>query len=62
MATIESYMLETPERMQEIIEKSPKLFAQVKQAPIKRIIITGSGTSHHSGHSNEQLNEKITKD
>ena len=61
MATIESYMLETPERMQEIIEKSPKLFAEVKQAPIKRIIITGSGTSYHSGLQMSSLMRKLLK-
>lgn len=49
MATIEEYMQETPSKMLEIIEKAPTLFAEVKKAKIKKIIITGSGTSYHSG-------------
>lgn len=49
MSTIENYMLETPEKMLEIIEKAPELFREVKQAPINKIILTGSGTSYRSG-------------
>lgn len=49
MASIESYLQETPEKMFTIIEKANELFAKVKQAPIERIVITGSGTSYHSG-------------
>ncbi|WP_207940729.1 hypothetical protein DOK78_001740 [Enterococcus sp. DIV2402] len=48
MSTIENYMLETPERMLEIIDRSAELFAEVKKAAIKKIVITGSGTSYHS--------------
>jgi len=49
MASIESYLQETPEKMLTIIEEADKLFAKVKQAAIERIVITGSGTSYHSG-------------
>ncbi|KAF1306071.1 SIS domain-containing protein [Enterococcus saccharolyticus] len=49
MSTIENYMLETPEKMLEIIEKAPELFREIKKASINKIILTGSGTSYHSG-------------
>lgn len=49
MASIESYLQETPEKMLTIIEEADQLFAKVKQAAIERIVITGSGTSYHSG-------------
>lgn len=49
MASIESYLQETPEKMLVITEKASDLFAEVKKAPIERIVVTGSGTSYHSG-------------
>lgn len=61
MATIESYMLETPEKMELIIEKSAELFAEVKKASVKRIIITGSGTSYHSGLQMSQKMQSLLK-
>lgn len=61
MATIESYMLETPEKMNLIIEQAPELFAEVKKAPVKRIIITGSGTSYHSGLQMSQQMQSLLK-
>ncbi|OFU65066.1 phosphosugar isomerase [Enterococcus sp. HMSC14A10] len=61
MATIESYMLETPEKMESIIEKAPDLFAEVKKASVKRIIITGSGTSYHSGLQMSQKMQALLK-
>lgn len=49
MATIETYLLETPKKMIHIIDQADALFEEVKKAPIKKIILTGSGTSYHSG-------------
>ncbi|MGO0861852.1 SIS domain-containing protein, partial [Clostridioides difficile] len=46
---IQDYMLETPVRMREIISNADNLFNEVKKEDIKKIIITGSGTSYHSG-------------
>ncbi|MBF4781511.1 phosphosugar isomerase, partial [Clostridioides difficile] len=45
--TIQDYMLETPVRMREIISNADSLFNEVKRANLKKIIITGSGTSYH---------------
>lgn len=61
MMTIESYMLETPEKMEAIIEQSETLFKDVKQAEIERIIITGSGTSYHSGLQMSQQMQGLLK-
>lgn len=61
MKTIESYMLETPEKMEIIIEQAPKLFSDVKKAEIKRIILTGSGTSYHSGLQISQQMQELLK-
>ncbi|MDU4879671.1 MAG: SIS domain-containing protein, partial [Clostridioides difficile] len=47
--TIQDYMLETPVRMREIISNADSLFNEVKRTNLKKIIITGSGTSYHSG-------------
>lgn len=46
--TIQDYMLETPVRMREIISNADSLFNEVKRTNLKKIIITGSGTSYHS--------------
>ncbi|MBL1228265.1 SIS domain-containing protein [Enterococcus sp. BWB1-3] len=61
MATIESYMLETPDRMEAIIENARELFSEVKKARIKRVIITGSGTSYHSGLQMSQKMRALLK-
>ncbi|MEO1772443.1 SIS domain-containing protein [Candidatus Enterococcus ferrettii] len=61
MATIESYMLETPEKMNVIIEQASELFSEVKKAPVKRIILTGSGTSYHSGLQMSQQMQALLK-
>ncbi|MBT2655265.1 SIS domain-containing protein [Bacillus sp. ISL-18] len=46
---IEDYLQETPARMNEIIEQADEIFADVRTKDIDRIIVTGSGTSYHSG-------------
>ncbi|NRT70088.1 SIS domain-containing protein [Clostridium beijerinckii] len=46
---IQDYMLETPTKMKEIISKSDELFKEIVKQDINKIIITGSGTSYHSG-------------
>ncbi|EQF23090.1 SIS domain protein [Clostridioides difficile CD160] len=46
---IQDYILETPSRMREMISNADNLFNEVKKEDIKKIIITGSGTSYHSG-------------
>ncbi len=51
---IQDYLMETPVKMKEIIEASSKLFSVVKKQEINRIIITGSGTSYHSGAQVQQ--------
>ncbi len=45
---IQDYMLETPNKMKEIISNSGELFKAVIKEDINKIIITGSGTSYHS--------------
>jgi glucoselysine-6-phosphate deglycase len=49
MGKIEEYLLETPEKMTYILENSENLFATVAHNQLKKVIITGSGTSFHSG-------------
>lgn len=61
MATIESYMLETPSKMLEILDGSQDLFSKIKKLDINKIIITGSGTSYHSGAQMAKLMQKILK-
>ncbi|MGO0906560.1 SIS domain-containing protein [Clostridioides difficile] len=46
---IQDYMLETPVKMREMISNADNLFNEIKKEDIKKIIITGSGTSYHSG-------------
>lgn len=46
---IQDYMLQTANKMKEIILNSDELFKDVIKADINKIIITGSGTSYHSG-------------
>lgn len=58
---IEDYMLETPSKMKEIIDGADQLFAEVRRQEIKRIIITGSGTSFHSGLQTYKLMQHFTR-
>ncbi|WP_342043760.1 SIS domain-containing protein [Bacillus sp. OTU2372] len=52
---IEDYMQETPVKMKEIIQKADQLFAEVRTKEINRIVVTGSGTSFHSGLQTQKL-------
>jgi glucoselysine-6-phosphate deglycase len=49
MGKIEAYILETPAKMTYILGNTADLFAAVVKNDLKRVIITGSGTSFHSG-------------
>lgn len=55
MNLVQQYIQETPMQLQKIIDGSEKLFANVTKRGIKRIILTGSGTSYHSGVQMQQL-------
>ncbi|BBN99831.1 SIS domain-containing protein [Sporolactobacillus terrae] len=57
---IENYIQETPQKMKEIIAISDQLFSEVKKQKFERIIITGSGTSYHSGAQVQQKLREIT--
>ncbi|MEH7121019.1 SIS domain-containing protein [Neobacillus vireti] len=46
---IQDYLQETPARMNEIMEQADEIFAEVRTKDIDRIVVTGSGTSFHSG-------------
>lgn len=46
---IEDYLQETPARMNEITEQADEIFSEVRTKDIDRIVVTGSGTSYHSG-------------
>jgi glucoselysine-6-phosphate deglycase len=49
MNLIQKYIQETPTQLNEIIKGSKELFSHIGSQKIERIIITGSGTSYHSG-------------
>lgn len=55
MNLIQKYIKETPEQLKKIIKDSQDLFENVAEKNIKRIIITGSGTSYHSGAQMQQI-------
>ncbi|MCP9334380.1 SIS domain-containing protein [Lentilactobacillus hilgardii] len=55
MNLIQKYIQETPSQLKEIIKGSQELFRNVVNRNIERIIITGSGTSYHSGTQMQQL-------
>ena len=48
-------MQETPKQLEMIIEGSEQLFENIAKQNIERIMITGSGTSYHSGAQVQQL-------
>ena len=48
MNLIQQYISSTPDQLKKIVEGSKELFASVAKRDIKKIIITGSGTSYHS--------------
>lgn len=49
MPTIETYLKETPQYMIQMLEENGVEFNEVVKNDIRAIIITGSGTSYHSG-------------
>ncbi|MFG1199863.1 hypothetical protein ODR38_05860 [Pediococcus acidilactici] len=55
MNLIQKYMQETPKQLEMIIEGSEQLFENIAKQNIERIMITGSGTSYHSGAQVQQL-------
>ena len=57
---IQDYLQETPEKMVEMIKNSDKLFSEVKKVKIDRIVITGSGTSYHSGLQMQPYIQQVT--
>ncbi|MDT2704231.1 SIS domain-containing protein [Enterococcus dongliensis] len=59
MGMIEEYILETPEKMKYIVEKAEELFSEVVKKEVNKIIITGSGTSFHSGIQMADQMQKI---
>lgn len=58
MNLIQQYISSTPAQLAKIVEGSETLFASVAKRNIKKIIITGSGTSYHSGLQMQQLMRK----
>lgn len=55
MNLVQQYIKETPAQLNKIIAGSSELFANVADLDIQRIILTGSGTSYHSGAQMQQL-------
>ncbi|RGW81523.1 SIS domain-containing protein [Lactobacillus amylovorus] len=53
--SIKKYLSETPETLTRLLNNSKDLFKEVSHQDIKRIIVTGSGTSYHSGAEMQQL-------
>ncbi|WEV40064.1 SIS domain-containing protein [Lactobacillus sp. ESL0684] len=58
MNLIQQYISQTPAQLQKIVSGSKELFASVANRDIKRVIITGSGTSYHSGLQMQSLMRK----
>ncbi|MGV3465709.1 MAG: SIS domain-containing protein [Heyndrickxia sp.] len=57
---IEDYLKETPIKMKEIIQHADQLFKDVKKNKITRIVVTGSGTSYHSGLQTQKCMQHFT--
>jgi glucoselysine-6-phosphate deglycase len=57
---IEDYMQETPGKMKEIIQNADKLFSEVRKQKFDRVVVTGSGTSYHSGLQSQKLMQAFT--
>lgn len=55
MNLIQKYIKETPNQLNKIIKENSSLFSNVINRNIDRIIITGSGTSYHSGVQMQQI-------
>lgn len=60
MNAIQQYIQETPNQLRTILEGSESLFASVAKKNINKIILTGSGTSYHSGLQMQELMRKRT--
>ncbi|WEV37233.1 SIS domain-containing protein [Lactobacillus sp. ESL0677] len=58
MNLIQQYISETPKQLDKIVKGSKELFANVAKRDINKIIITGSGTSYHSGLQMQSLMRK----
>jgi glucoselysine-6-phosphate deglycase len=55
MNLIQEYIKQTPMQLNKIIEGSKNLFSNVSKLGVEKIIITGSGTSYHSGAQMQQI-------
>lgn len=60
MNLIQKYIQETPDQLNKVIKGSEKLFSDVKGRKVNKIIITGSGTSYHSGLQMQEVMRKRT--
>ncbi|GAQ01095.1 hypothetical protein NBRC111452_896 [Companilactobacillus farciminis] len=60
MNMIQEYIKETPGQLNKLMDGSKELFSNVKEMKINKIIITGSGTSYHSGLQMQELMRKRT--
>lgn len=58
MNLIQEYISSTPDQLKKIVAGSKDLFASVAKRNIKKVIITGSGTSYHSGLQMQSLMRK----
>ena len=58
MNLIQQYISSTPDQLKKIVAGSKELFANVAKRDIKKIIITGSGTSYHSGLQMQSIMRK----
>src|SRR5690348_447685 len=57
---IEEYLQETPAKLKEIIGLADQLFAEVRTRNIDRVVVTGSGTSYHSGLQVQKFMQHVT--
>ncbi|UQS82271.1 SIS domain-containing protein [Bombilactobacillus folatiphilus] len=55
MNLIQQALQQTPTQLVQLMAGSQELFARVVQRPLQQIILTGSGTSYHSGVQMQEL-------
>ena len=60
MNAIQQYIQETPDQLKKVLKGSKDLFSNIASKEINKIIITGSGTSYHSGLQMQELMRKRT--
>lgn len=60
MNLVQQYIQETPNQLEKLLEGSEALFSNVSKLNINKIVITGSGTSYHSGLQMQELMRKRT--